>query len=192
MGRPKGFERSEVLQKAIQVFWKKGFADTSVQDLEKATGVNKSGLYSEFNDKQDLFLACLKYYCAESPAVPTLTQNPLGWKNIENFLLLGQTCKGRKGCFGVNTFRELDILPAKAKTILDSNVEDVKNAIVKNLDAEAVANSSAIAEIIMSFNSGNCLVQNTDDSGAALERVKIFLQLLRQPKASAGAHTATW
>ena len=56
MGRPKGFERSEVLDKALQLFWKKGFADTSLQDLEKATGVNKSGLYSEFKDKDEIFL----------------------------------------------------------------------------------------------------------------------------------------
>jgi TetR/AcrR family transcriptional regulator, copper-responsive repressor len=42
-----------VLEKAIRVFWKRGFPDTSVQDLERATGVNKSGLYSEFRDKED-------------------------------------------------------------------------------------------------------------------------------------------
>ena len=35
MGRPKNFSREEVLEKAIPVFWKKGFADTSLQDLEK-------------------------------------------------------------------------------------------------------------------------------------------------------------
>jgi hypothetical protein len=46
MGRPKNFRREEVLEKAIPVFWKRGFSDTSVQDLERATGVNKSGLYS--------------------------------------------------------------------------------------------------------------------------------------------------
>ena len=54
MGRPKGFSREEVLEKAMPVFWKHGFADTSLQELEQATGVNKSGLYSEFRDKEDL------------------------------------------------------------------------------------------------------------------------------------------
>jgi AcrR family transcriptional regulator len=51
MGRPKNFSREGVLEKALPVFWKHGFADTSLQDLEKATGVNKSGLYVEFADK---------------------------------------------------------------------------------------------------------------------------------------------
>jgi AcrR family transcriptional regulator len=45
MGRPKEFSRDKVLEKAISVFWEKGFAETTVQDLESATGVNKSGLF---------------------------------------------------------------------------------------------------------------------------------------------------
>ena len=62
MGRPKNFSREGVLEKAMPVFWKYGFADTSLQELEKATGVNKSGLYSEFADKGDLYLeSCLLY-----------------------------------------------------------------------------------------------------------------------------------
>jgi hypothetical protein len=47
MGRPKQFNREGVLDRAIPVFWKHGFANTTVQHLEEATGVNKSGLYSE-------------------------------------------------------------------------------------------------------------------------------------------------
>jgi hypothetical protein len=38
MGRPKSFSREEVLEKAMPVFWKHGFSDTSLQDLERATG----------------------------------------------------------------------------------------------------------------------------------------------------------
>src|SRR5258708_23646725 len=60
MGRPKNFSREGVLEKALPVFWKHGFADTSLQDLEKATGVNKSGLYAEFADKGDLYLESLR------------------------------------------------------------------------------------------------------------------------------------
>ena len=56
MGRPKSFSREEVLEKAMPVFWKHGFADTTLQDLKRATGVNKSGLYTGFRDKEDLFV----------------------------------------------------------------------------------------------------------------------------------------
>jgi AcrR family transcriptional regulator len=50
-----------VLTKAIPVFWKRGFADTKVEDLEEATGVNKSGLYSEFSSKEEIFVESLKH-----------------------------------------------------------------------------------------------------------------------------------
>src|SRR5437660_6090131 len=43
MGRRKLFTREDVLNKTIPVFWKHGLAETSVQDLERATGVRKSG-----------------------------------------------------------------------------------------------------------------------------------------------------
>ncbi len=191
MGRPKGFERQDVLQKAIQVFWKKGFADTSVQDLEKATGVNKSGLYSEFNDKQDLFLACLEHYIAESQAISVLTQEPYGWQNIENFLFMGQSCKGRKGCFSTNTVREIPILPPKAKTIINESRNAVLREVTKNLEAERVPSAESVAEIVMAFHAGNCLGQNNEEAEASTLRAGGFMKLLMQLKKS-DAHTATW
>jgi TetR/AcrR family transcriptional regulator, copper-responsive repressor len=190
MGRPKGFERADVLESAIQVFWKKGYADTSIQDLEKATGVNKSGLYSEFNDKQDLFMACLEYYISQAKGLEVLSEEPLGWKNIETLLQASQTCKGKKGCFAVNTFREMPILPPKAKTLLMENLEQMKAAIAKNLEAENVSAPSTVADIILTFNSGNCLAQNVE-SASSLERVTAFLNLLQQQKNSS-AHSTSW
>ena len=62
MGRPKNFNREGVLEKALPVFWRRGFAEASLHQLEVATGVNKSGLYSEFEDKEDLFVQSLRYY----------------------------------------------------------------------------------------------------------------------------------
>src|SRR3979490_2746911 len=62
MGRPKNFNREGVLEKALPLFWRSGFAEASLHELEVATGVNKSGLYSEFKDKEDLFMQSLQYY----------------------------------------------------------------------------------------------------------------------------------
>ena len=84
MGRPKSFSRDDVLERALPVFWKQGFAGTSLQDLERATGVNKSGLYSEFRDKEDLFLECLRHYLESLGNRGTSTREPLGWKNVGN------------------------------------------------------------------------------------------------------------
>ncbi|NYF52724.1 TetR/AcrR family transcriptional regulator [Tunturiibacter gelidoferens] len=125
MGRPKRFSR-EVLEKAMPVFWKHGFADTSLQELEQATGVNKSGLYTEFRDKEDLFVACLQHYLDTQEKRGLLTTQPFGWNNVETFLKQGPYNKGdQQGCFSVNSMRELAILPgqtgemmAEARTLL--------------------------------------------------------------------------
>ena len=119
MGRPKNFDRTGVLEKAMPLFWRRGFADTGLQDLEKATGVNKSGLYSEFKNKEDLFLESLKHYSSTRKGRELLSVEPLGWGNIEAFLKFRLLRKdGMLGCFAVNTMREADLLPKEAQEII--------------------------------------------------------------------------
>jgi AcrR family transcriptional regulator len=60
MARPKEFNREGVLEKALPVFWRHGFADNSLHELEQATGVNKSGLYAVFKDKNQSCSGTLK------------------------------------------------------------------------------------------------------------------------------------
>ena len=124
MGRPKGFSREEVLEKAMPVFWKHGFADTTLQELEQATGVNKSGLYTEFRDKEDLFVACLRHYLESQGKRGPLTKEPLGWKNVETFLKNGPlTRRSSRDVFSVNSMREFAILPAEAYGVVTENQE---------------------------------------------------------------------
>src|SRR5277367_3480396 len=116
MGRPKNFSREDVLRKAIPLFWERGFADTSVQDLEKATGVNKSGLYSEFASKEEIFLESLKYYLSLRNG-NILRQEPLGWGNIINFLHQSCPAGSNAGCLAIYSMRELPIVPGEAHDI---------------------------------------------------------------------------
>lgn len=62
MARPREFDADHVLNKAMRVFWEKGYEGTSLRDLLAATGLNKQSLYGAFGNKQDLYLAALKTY----------------------------------------------------------------------------------------------------------------------------------
>src|SRR5271168_3231224 len=136
MGRPRQFSREGVLEKALPVFWKHGFADASLQELEKATGVNTSGLYSEFSGKDDLFLESLRLYLDRLPSLEFLKVEPLGWDNIEQFLKLGpRNTEGQKGCFAISSMRELAILPPAAIEILGRSRMQLKHLIAKNIEA---------------------------------------------------------
>jgi AcrR family transcriptional regulator len=61
-GRPKGFDRDEVLDAAMVLFWSRGFEQTSVDELADAMGIRTSSLYSSFGDKETLFLDAVAHY----------------------------------------------------------------------------------------------------------------------------------
>src|SRR5260370_40510032 len=162
MGRPKNFSREEVLEKAMPVFWKHGFADTSLQELERATGVNKSGLYTEFRDKEDLFVECLRHYLESQGKRGLLTKEPLGWTNVETFLKNGPLNNGeQQGCFSVNSMREFAILPDEAYAVVTENRALLQPLLGMNLGGEKPRMApSAIAEMVLSFFSGLCIDRN--------------------------------
>ncbi|MFJ9088026.1 TetR/AcrR family transcriptional regulator [Streptomyces sp. NPDC102384] len=64
MAGKKQFDVGIVLDAAMAQFWRAGHADTSVDDLSRATGLNRSSLYSSFGDKDALYLRCLDRYAA--------------------------------------------------------------------------------------------------------------------------------
>jgi AcrR family transcriptional regulator len=172
MARPRNFSRQEVLAKALPVFWKRGFADASLQELEVATGVNKSGLYSEFSGKEELFLATLLFYLERLPARALLIAEPLGWHNIERFLKLGPgNAEGQKGCFAVSSMRELAILPTAATEILGHGRAHLKQLIANNVEAEKPTMAvDDVASMVMTCFAGLSVEQNLKSSRASLGR----------------------
>ena len=62
MGRPRSFDIDRALDRALQVFWRKGYEGTSLSDLTKAVGVNRPSLYAAFGDKKALFRKALDRY----------------------------------------------------------------------------------------------------------------------------------
>src|SRR5260221_13442153 len=61
-GRPRAFDRDEALERAMQVFWRKGYEATSVSDLTRAMDINPPSLYAAFGDKERLYLAAIERY----------------------------------------------------------------------------------------------------------------------------------
>lgn len=63
-GRPRQFDEETVLDRATEVFWEQGYANTSIADLVEATGVHKPSLYRTFGSKDELFALVLRRYVA--------------------------------------------------------------------------------------------------------------------------------
>lgn len=73
-GRPPAFCRDDVLAKAAECFWRRGYEGTSIVDLTTAMGITPQSLYSAFGSKADLYREALKWYGA---AFATLTEESL-------------------------------------------------------------------------------------------------------------------
>ncbi|WP_067853681.1 TetR/AcrR family transcriptional regulator [Nocardia shimofusensis] len=61
-GRPRAFDRTEALRRAMEVFWEHGYEATSMSDLTAAMGINSPSLYAAFGDKEALFRAAIELY----------------------------------------------------------------------------------------------------------------------------------
>jgi len=66
-GRPREFDPERALDRALKVFWKRGYEGASLPDLTRAMGINRPSLYAAFGNKQALFRKAMARY-AEGPA----------------------------------------------------------------------------------------------------------------------------
>ena len=63
-GRPLSFDRDQVLDAAVQVFWEKGYEGASLSELTQAMNINPTSLYAKFGNKHGLFLQAIDRYVA--------------------------------------------------------------------------------------------------------------------------------
>ena len=68
VGRPRSFDAEAALDRALEVFWSKGYEGASLPDLTEAMGINRPSLYAAFGNKEELFRKALDRYAA-GPAV---------------------------------------------------------------------------------------------------------------------------
>lgn len=109
MARPRSFDEDAVVDRAMEVFWERGFERTSVPDLVDATGVHPGSLYRVFGDKQALFATALGRYRDTRAAGIAEALKPDGpvMPRIRTILLGvledARTAPVARGCLAVNT-----------------------------------------------------------------------------------------
>lgn len=109
MARHREFDADEALEKAMHLFWRKGFTDTTVRELVNETGVAHAGLYAAFGGKEGLFAAALERYDREvvDNILGDLEKQDSGRAEIEGFFhyVANKTKTGefQNGCLIANT-----------------------------------------------------------------------------------------
>ena len=138
MPRPKEYNREQVLQKAMKVFWKKGYEGTSMQDLVDATGLNRFGMYEAFKNKERLFLEVLSKYEEErtTKILAPLKGEPGGLASIKAFfvqLIEGAMHQSVPGCLMINTAIDLPARNKRAKTKIKKIIKRIEDALYECL-----------------------------------------------------------
>ena len=111
MARLKEFIPEEKLILARNIFWKKGYSATSMDDLVKATGLARASIYHTYGDKKKLFTLCLKNYFAfvdfdNSVAIAGLKSPKASLEKLIESVLL-RTMESGHACMGVKSGFEL-------------------------------------------------------------------------------------
>ena len=113
MPRAKEFDPDTVLEKAMDLFWTKGYEATSIKMLVSHMGINRFSLYSTFGDKHQLFLGAMERYHQKTAdaEISILEASEDGIASIRRYfdaLIDRFTAEGgSKGCFMTNTTTEL-------------------------------------------------------------------------------------
>jgi TetR/AcrR family transcriptional repressor of nem operon len=108
MARKKEYNENEVVEKAMQQFWRNGYETTSMQILEKEMGINKFSIYASFGNKHGLFIESLKCYKLKVSVILEKFKNATNSvADIKEFFYdsVAADFKGstQKGCFITNT-----------------------------------------------------------------------------------------
>ncbi|WP_075341150.1 TetR/AcrR family transcriptional regulator [Tenacibaculum agarivorans] len=114
MARKKAYIESEVIDKAMHLFWRNGYECTSMQQLEAEMGINKFSIYASFGSKTGVFLESIKAYKRKlSEITVKLEQSNNGVEGVKQYFydfleFSKDKSKFVRGCLITNTANELN------------------------------------------------------------------------------------
>jgi TetR/AcrR family transcriptional repressor of nem operon len=144
MGRPREFDRDEALERAMGVFWLKGYRNASIGELLAAMKIQRWSMYETFGNKQELFLAALQLYrrrWGEMIAAHTAAPGPARATLVALLRAMGREVlqdKLGRGCLIANAAVELRHLDPEAARVVRGSLEGLEGTFTTLL-ARAIA-----------------------------------------------------
>jgi TetR/AcrR family transcriptional repressor of nem operon len=145
MGRLKAFDEEQVLDRAVDCFWLRGYEATSVRDLADRMGIGGTSLYNAYGDKRALFITALARYADRSmrERIARLEKSGRPKQAIRAFIaeIVDRSLEDpdRRGCLLVNS--ALDVAPHDAAIgrVVADYLGELRAFFRRNLEAARVA-----------------------------------------------------
>mgnify|MGYP002525954569 FL=1 len=155
MGRPKTYDPETMIDKAMEIFWLKGFHRTSTQDLVNHLQINRYSMYAEFGSKQDLYEAALALY--ERKMVTSnfvaLESSESGISDIIDLIAAfasgARSPESKRGCMMCNAATELAPDEPNSQRVVEANVERMSLAF-----SRAIKNAKRRGEVRSNVRAG--------------------------------------
>lgn len=192
-GRPRAYDPETALKAARDVFWVKGYAATSLDDIVEATGMNRPSLYAGFGDKEAIYLSALKMQgellvtAVESAVKLDMKLKPFldlfFGRCIDSYL---QGPRGPRGCFLVGTAlteslvrEDVGVVVRDAFGRCEAHLEQRFKAAKKAGELPKTADARALAMLVSStMHELAMLARSGESRGRLQERVNLVMKLI--------------
>jgi TetR/AcrR family transcriptional repressor of nem operon len=184
MARPREFDVTAALDRAMEAFWTRGYEATSLDDLCEITGLSRSSLYGTFGSKRDLLLRAVDRYVEQrSRCLSAILAQPMPVRDCFAALMrefIGQIVSGagRRGCFLGNCAAELPrhdrVALARVRQGLARNEAIFRAAIARGQAAGELspdADADALARFFTAGLQGLRLIGKVNPDRAVLDDI---------------------
>lgn len=178
-GPPKQFDREEALCCGMRLFWKRGYANVSLNDLLREMQIGRQSFYNTFTSKADLFEEAVRYYadCYLRESLAKLSQGGPAQKNVVEFLSSWESSAAQRpndGCFLVNAQGDFPCLREEAINIVRTTNQKIEQALADEIERalaqqeiSSELSAAKLAQIITTLGNGMMMAAR-DCANAAL------------------------
>src|SRR5258708_5963561 len=199
MARPREFEIDAALDRAMEIFWSKGYEATSLDDLCAVTRLSRSSLYATFGSKRNLLLRSVDRYVEQrTPRIAAILAQPGPVRDAfaalaEQFIDQIVSGPGRRGCFLGNCAAELPRSDRAALTRVRQGLDSIearfRDALARAKargELPSVADVDALARFLTAGFQGLRLIGKVNPNRAVLEDIAATILRCLEPQARTG------
>jgi TetR/AcrR family transcriptional repressor of nem operon len=198
MARPREFDIDIALERAMELFWSKGYEATSLDDLCEVTGLSRSSLYGTFGSKRNLLLRSVdRYVERRNPQIAAILAQPLPIRAVFAALLrqiIDQIVSGlgRRGCFLGNCAAELPRRDRAALACVRQGLDSIEATFRNPLtrakargELPSDADVDGLARFLTAGIQGLRLVGKVNPNRAVLEDIATTILRCVEPQSAA-------
>ena len=163
------FDEQDVIAIALDVFWRKGLHDATMQDLAAATGVQRGSLYNAYGDKEAIFLRAFDQYAAQflEAAGNALAQGDAAAARLRNFLdmIVVNMTSGSppRGCLTTRTALDPGISRTAVRQRVQSLLSQLEQLIGKAITSAPgklpATDANRLARVVVTFTRGLAVME---------------------------------